>query len=124
MDGEILASQLSQLGRQLDDATAKLGELDVLATSAGIEAARLKEEYENVFAAAFLSAEGAIETRKMIARCHCVSTQDKAQDAAAGWERAKSKVRNQQAMVRAINSRIDIGRSLLSREKSLAMVLS
>jgi hypothetical protein len=123
MDGEILATQLQSLGRQLDEATAKLAELDIYATSAGITAAAAKEEYENAYAASFLTADGAVEARKMIARCHCVPTQDKALEAAGAWEQAKSAVRNQQAMVRAINARIDIGRSLLSREKSLMAIM-
>lgn len=124
MDGEILASQLSQLGRQLDDATSKLAELDLLATAKGIEAARVKEDYEDFLARAYRDADGSVETRKTVARLNCLEARKVSLEASAGWEMAKAQVRNQQAMVRAINSRIDIGRSLLSREKSLAMVLS
>jgi len=120
VDGDVLAKQLGDLGRQLDNATEELAKLDILATGAGIETARLKEEYEDAFAVAFRDATGAVEARKVTARLDCVPQRMKAQDASADWERAKAKVRNQQAIVRAINSRIDIGRSLLSREKSLA----
>ena len=120
MDGDVLAAQLAQLGKQLDEATLKLAELDVFATAKGIDAADKKERYEDALGEAFRGFEGAVEARKIDARLRCKPERWTAQDAAADWERAKSAVRNQQAMVRAINARIDIGRSLLSREKSLA----
>lgn len=123
MDAENLANQLAQLGRQLDEATEKLAALDIHATAKGILAANAKEEYEDALAVAFRDAEGSVEARKMLARLECTVARKASQEAAAEAEKGKSAVRNQQAMVRAINSRIDIGRSLLSREKSLAMVM-
>lgn len=122
MDGETLATQLAQLGRQLDDATAKLADLDILATAKGIDAAKLKEDHEDALAEAFRDAEGSVEVRKAEARLLCAVARKIAQQAAADAEMAKAQVRAQQAMVRAINARIDIGRSLLSREKTLAAV--
>ena len=122
MDGEILARQLGDLGRQLEDATVKLTELDVLATGAAIEAARLKEEYEDRLAEGFRDAEGAVEAKKTLARLKASPARIIAQEAYAEAERAKCKVRNQQAVIRAINARIDVGRSLLSREKTLMAV--
>jgi hypothetical protein len=119
VDGDVLARQLAQLGKQLDDATEELAKLDLIATSAGSEAQHYKELYEDALAWAFRDAEGAVETRKAVARLSCVPARAEAAAASAVWERAKSDVRNQQAMVRAINARIDIGRSLLSREKTL-----
>lgn len=123
MDGDVLAKNLGDLGRQLDDATVELARLDVLATAAGIKAANEKEKYEDAYAEAFRDADGSIEARKVEARLESKLVRWGSQDASAAWERAKSDVRNQQAMVRALNARIDIGRSLLSREKSLAAVL-
>lgn len=122
MDGDTLAAQLAQLGRQLDEATEKLAELDVHATAKSILAGNAKEAYEDALALQFIRAEGAQETRKMLARLDCIDERKKAQEASADAETAKCAVRNQQAMVRAINSRIDIGRSLLSREKTLAVL--
>lgn len=119
MDGDILAAQLAQLGKQLDEATSVLADFDVLATGAGIEFQRRKEVLEDALAHAFQAVTGAVETRKTVARLHCTGEQKDAHEAYATWERAKCQVRNQQAAVRAINARIDIGRSLLSREKSL-----
>lgn len=120
MDGDVLAHQLAELGRQLDDATTKLAELDILATAKSIEAARAKEEYEDALAIAYRDADGPVEARKTEARLMCIGERKVAHGASASCELAKADVRNQQAMVRAINARIDIGRSLLSREKALA----
>lgn len=123
MDGDTLAKQLGELGRQLDEATGRLADLDILATGKGIDAANAKESYEDALAAAFRDADGAVEARKMLARLSCGHERKLSLQAAAEWEMAKAQVRNQQAMVRAINARIDIGRSLLSREKSLMAVM-
>lgn len=122
MDGEILANQLSQLGRQLDDATDKLAELDIEATATAIECAHRKELYEDALAYAFSKAEGSVENRKTSARLNCIAPRLAYEESYGNAERAKSAVRNQQAMIRALNSRIDIGRSLLSREKTLAVI--
>ena len=122
MDGDVLARQLGELGRQLDDATEELAKLDILATGAGIKAANAKEVYEDRLAEAFIAAEGSVETRKASARLCCMSYGIDARAAAADWEKAKSQVRNQQALMRTISMRIEIGRSLLSREKALAVL--
>lgn len=123
MDPEVLASQLGQLGKHLDDATMKLAELDVLATAKGIEAARAKEEYEDALAAAFLASDGTVETRKHVARLNCREARETAHGRSASWELAKADVRNQQAMIRALERRIDIGRSLLSQAKTQMAIL-
>jgi hypothetical protein len=122
MDGDVLASQLAQLGKQLDEATEELAKLDVIATWKGIEAVRVKEEHEDALARAYRDADGSVETRKAEARLNCLEARKVSHDTSASWELAKADVRNQQAKVRAINARIDIGRSLLSREKSLMAV--
>jgi hypothetical protein len=124
MDGEILARQLGDLGRQLDEATVKLAELDVLATGAAIEAARLKEEYEDRLAEGFLNASGSnADARKAEARLKASAARMVAQEASADAERARSAVRNQQQNIRTLSARIEVGRSLLSREKTLIMGL-
>lgn len=123
MDGDVLAKQLGELGRQLDDATVELARLDILATAAAVDATNAKETYEDCLADAFLAATGSVDVRKASARLSCKSRRIDAHNATTTWEYAKADVRNQQAMVRAINSRIDIGRSLLSREKSLVNAL-
>ena len=90
MDGDVLAAQLAQLGKQLDEATVKLAELDVLATGRVLKLRTRKNEYEDALGEAFRDAEGAVEARKIDARLRCKHERWTAQDAAAAWERAKS----------------------------------
>lgn len=117
-DANLLLRQLSELGKQLDEQVEKLGELDFIATGKYCEAARIKEEYEDALAKVFLVSEGSVETRKATARLKCVPSRLMAQDAMKDAKEAEAHVRNQQAAVRALQSRIDIGRSLLSSEKA------
>jgi hypothetical protein len=118
-DAETLLRQLSELGRQLDQQVDKLGELDMLATGLGCEYQRLREEHEDQLATAFLGmADGGVEAKKMAARLKCVPARLIAQEANKDWEEAKSRLRTQQAAVRALGARIEIGRSLLSHEKT------
>jgi hypothetical protein len=119
-DAETLLRQLSELGRQLDEQVNKLGELDLLATGLGCEYQRLREEHEDQFAATFLepTTVGGVEAKKMTARLKCVPARLIAQEANKDWEEAKSRLRTQQAAVRALGARIEIGRSLLSHEKT------
>jgi len=123
MDGEVLAAQLSELGRQLDSKTAEVGTLDLIATGKAISANEVREKYEDALATAFLASTGTVEVRKAQARLDCTAARWEAQQAAADWERGKSELRTAQAMVRALERRIDIGRSLLSREKTLAAIV-
>lgn len=118
-DAEVLLAQLAELGRQLDQETEKLGELDALATGHGCAYQRRREEYEDDLAEAFLSAQGSVEVRKNEARVKCLPSRILVQDAADDWEKAKGRVRTQQAAIKALTVRIDIGRSLLSHEKAL-----
>jgi hypothetical protein len=120
MDATTLLSQLAELGRQLDKEVDHMGELDMLATGLGCEYQRLREEHEDACAETFLGlADGGVEAKKMAARLKCVPSRIIAQDANLQWELAKSRLRTQQAAVRAITTRIEIGRSLLSHEKAL-----
>jgi hypothetical protein len=118
-DAETLLRQLSELGRQLDEQVSKLGELDLIATGLGCEYQRLREEVEDQFADSFLRlTDGGVEAKKMAARLKVIPARLVAQDANKEWETAKSRLRTQQAAVRALGARIEIGRSLLSHEKS------
>jgi hypothetical protein len=120
MDATTLLSQLAELGRQLDKEVDHMGELDALATGLGCEYQRLREEHEDACAECFLTlTDGGVEAKKMAARLKCIPSRIIAQDANLQWELAKSKLRTQQAAVRAITTRIEIGRSLLSHEKAL-----
>lgn len=120
MDAGTLLNQLGDLGRQLDREVDKLGEYDMLATGLGCEYQRLREEYEDEFAAQFLGmTAGGVEAKKLAARLKAVPSRLIAQDASLQWEQAKSRLRTQQAAVRALTTRIEIGRSLLSHEKAL-----
>ena len=118
-EAEVLLRQLSDLGRQLDQEVSKLGELDMLATGLGCEYQRLREETEDAFATAFLGlSEGGVEAKKLAARLKVVPARLVSQDAYKDWEEAKSRLRTQTAAISALNRRIDIGRSLLSTEKT------
>ena len=120
MDATTLLQQLAELGRQLDKEVDRMGELDMLATGLGCEYQRLREEHEDSCAETFLGlADGGVEAKKMAARLKCIPSRIIAQDANLQWEQAKSRLRTQQAAVRAITTRIEIGRSLLSHEKAL-----
>lgn len=116
-DADTLLAQLAELGRQLDREVEKLGEYDMIATGLGCEYQRLREEHEDALADAFLRSDGSVEAKKMLARLKCVPSRLIAQDANVDWEKAKSRLRTQQAAIKAIGSRIEIGRSLLSAEK-------
>lgn len=116
---ETLLRQLSELGRELDKQVDKLGDLDMIATGLGCHYQALRESHEDNVAEQFLGlAAGSIEAKKMSARLKCVPSRLVAQEANLEWEKAKSRVRTQQAAVKAIHTRIEIGRSLLSTEKT------
>jgi hypothetical protein len=118
-EAETLLRQLSELGRQLDQEVSELGRLDMIATGLGCEYNRLREETEDAFATAFLGlTDGGVEAKKLAARLKVVPARLVAQDAYKDWEEAKSRLRTQTAAVRALGTRIEIGRSLLSTEKT------
>lgn len=120
MDATTLLSQLAELGRHLDREVDKLGEYDMIATGLGCEYQRLREEHEDELAESFLSSlASGVEARKMESRLRCVPSRLEAQKVSLAWEKSKSELRTQQAAVRALTTRIEIGRSLLSHEKAL-----
>jgi hypothetical protein len=117
-DADTLLRQLAELGRQLDAETSMLGDLDMISTGLSCEYNRLREEFEDALAEVFLRTDGSVEAKKMTARLKCVPSRLVAQDAALEWEQAKSRLRTQQAAIKALTVRIEIGRSLLSMEKT------
>lgn len=119
-DAETLVRQLGELGRQLDAEVEKMGELDLLSVGLGCEYQRLREEHEDAVAKSFLTVStGGVEAKKMEARLKCVPSRLIAQEANRDWEQAKSRLRTQQAAIKALSSRVEIGRSLLSHQKML-----
>jgi hypothetical protein len=118
-DAEVLAQQLAQLGRDLQQEVRYLGELDEAVVEAEGSYRRLDEEHQDRVAQEFLNGEGAVESRKMQARLKAVPARLIADDAWLEWNRTRAKLRTQQASLNALNRRIDIGRSLLSRERAL-----
>jgi hypothetical protein len=115
----VLLTQLAELGRELDKQVDKLGDLDMIATGLGCHYQALREAYEDAVADAFLKAPtGGVEAKKMEARLKCVPSRLVAQEANLEWEKAKSRVRTQQAVIKVLHTRVEIGRSLLSTEKT------
>ena len=118
-DAELLARQLSQLGRDLDSEVAVLGELEEQAADAEGAYRAMKAAYDDCVDRTFLNAEGIADVRKAEARLLCVSQRALMHEANLEWDRAKGRVFTQQANLQALHKRCEIGRSLLSREKSL-----
>lgn len=118
-DAEVLTRQLAQLGRDLDDEVRHLGELDMRCVEAEGEFRRLDDEHGDRVAQEFLNAEGAVETRKMIARLKAVPARLDAGEAWLEWNKYRAQLRTQQASIQALHRRVEIGRSMLSREKAL-----
>ncbi|MBF6254451.1 hypothetical protein IU414_06385 [Nocardia farcinica] len=88
---------LTELSRQLADATTQINEADIAAVNAR-EAAKLAE------AKAFLAAEGSVDARKSQA---VVQTHDLRLAA----EVAEATVRGLQRTIRTLQTRIDVGRT-------------
>ena len=118
-DAETLVRQLSDLGLALDEAVGHLGMLDEAAVEAEGEYRRLSEEHEDRVAQEFIKGDGSVELRKMQARLKAIPARLLAEEAWLEWNRAKAKLRTQQASIHAVHRRIEIGRSMLSREKAL-----
>lgn len=123
-DADVLAQQLSALGRDLQNEILILGELEEHAVDAEAVYRELQDQYEDEQAKAFLSFTGTVEVRKMETRLATADYREKAAVAYISWNQAKGKLRVQQANLQAIHKRVDIGRSLLSREKSLISLVS
>jgi hypothetical protein len=118
-EAEVLSQQLRRLGADLEREVIVLGELEEHCVEVEGEYRRLQEEYEDGLAHAFVHGDGSVEKRKAEARLKCVPARLLAQEAAVDWGRVKAEVRTQQASLQALHRRIEVGRSLLSREKAL-----
>lgn len=118
-EANILVENLGQLGRDLDSYVATLGELDERAVDLEGTYRFLDEEYNDRFAEEFLNLQGSVEQRKMQARLKAKPARLIAGDAWLEWNKARAKLRTHQASISALHRRIEIGRSMLSREKTL-----
>ena len=119
-DADVLARQLAQLGRDLDEEVKILGELEEEAADAGGEYQHRNDLYEDTLASCLLkSGQSNAESRKAEARLQCIAPRAEMRIAQKNWEKAKAAVRTQEKNLTALHKRIDIGRSLLSREKAL-----
>lgn len=93
-----IISTLSQIGREIDDATQELEDADAATVHA-------KGAYKVAHAKSFISAEGSVEARKAKAEIECYEL----------WLAAEVAEQKQRAVVsrlRALRDRLEIGRSL------------
>lgn len=119
-DAASLAEQLSQLGRDLDEGVAQLSRLEEDCVTKEGAYRVLEALHEDAVASAFLRSPGTnAEARKADARLRSVDSRTRAEQAWQDWSLLKAQVRVHQASLAALHRRIEIGRSLLSREKSL-----
>jgi len=118
-DADTLARQLAQLGRDLQDEVKYLGELEEAAVDAEGKYRSKETSLEWAQDKAFLDFDGSVEVRKAQSRQTTLSYQMEAREAYLEWGRAKGRVRTQNANLQALHKRVEIGRSLLSREKAL-----
>lgn len=116
----LLANQLSQLGRDLSQEIEILGQLEDETVTAEGNYRHCKECYELAMAAAMLqSRQSNAESRKAEAKLACTQEQAVMEQANLAWDRKKAELRTQHASLQALHRRIELGRSLLSREKAL-----
>lgn len=119
-DAEHLARQLAQLGQDLQREVIELGRLEESCVQAEGSYRHYEAMLDNCLAAEFLKASGSnAEARKAQARLACLEPRALAEQAWKEWSLLKGQLRTQQASLSALHRRIEIGRSLLSREKAL-----
>jgi hypothetical protein len=118
-DAETLARQLGQLGRDLEESVETLAGLELESVEAEGRFRTRENAFGDALDRAFLDADGGVEARKATARLVTGSYRLDLHVASLDWSRAKAAVRCQQASLTALHKRIEIGRSLLSREKAL-----
>jgi hypothetical protein len=104
MDTITITGQLAQLGRDLDRAVEKLAELEEIAVDA-------EGSYRGRYAALFRAAAGPVEDRKQAAI-------EQTGDLWSTWQKAASAVRLQRDGIKALVTRIDIGRTLQSTARA------
>jgi hypothetical protein len=118
-DAEVLASQLAQLGRDLQDEVKHLAMLEHAAVDSESTYRHTQVNLQKVLDEGYLSVKGNVEERKAQARLKAEAQQLDLEDAYREWGITKADVRIQQASLSALHRRCEIGRSLLSREKAL-----
>lgn len=106
IDGNMVIQHLGQLGLDLESEIGKLSDLEGSAVDA-------EGTYRVAYARAHQDATGSVEDRKQAAI-------EQTRDEWRTWGRAAAAVRIQRESLRALHARIDIGRTMASREKALA----
>lgn len=104
--GEDIVKQLGQLGLDLSAEIGRLGDYE----SAAVEA---EGEFRKAYAEAYRDASGTLEDRKQQAILKTAKPWRE-------WGLAAAVVRRQRESLKALHARIDIGRTMASREKALA----
>lgn len=120
VDLALLANQLSKLGNDLDGEIDILGEMEDSTVTAEGTFRHYKEAFEDALAAATLqSRQSNAESRKAEARLACLEERALMEQANLDWDKKRAALRTQYQNIKALTVRIEIGRSLLSREKTL-----
>jgi len=118
LDLNLLARQLSQLGRDLESEITVLGEMEDATVTAEGTYRHYQELYDDAQAAALLRSKLSSEgSRKAEARLACIEERQVMEQALLDWRKKQAALRTQHANIQAVHRRIEIGRSLLSREK-------
>jgi hypothetical protein len=115
----VLVEQLGQLGRDLEAEVTKLGQLEEYCVDTECDYRGLVNDYDDQIDEGFLATDGSVEAKKAYARLKAAPARGIKEDGYREWQHAKARVRVQQASIQALHRRIEIGRSMLSREKSL-----
>lgn len=118
-DANVLVDQLRALGRDLEHEVVQLGKLEEQCVDFEWDYRRLDNDWNDRMDEAFIVASGSVEQRKAEARLKAVPARVLKEDAWKEWQHARARVRTQQASLQALHRRVEIGRSLLSREKTL-----
>jgi hypothetical protein len=94
----VVAKQLAQLARQLDDLVDAIDDAEKRAINA-------REDYTLSYASAFLSAEGSMDIRRHLAT-------ERTHDTRLAAELAEQLVKGIRRQIESVRIRIDVGRSL------------
>ena len=104
-DGTVVIDQLAQLGRDLIEEVNRYGDLELLAVET-------EGDFRAQFAKVYKDALGNMEERKQAAVA--------ATDAEwRTWGKALAAVKRQRESLKALHARVDIGRTMASRDKAL-----
>ena len=118
-DAEVLVQQLAQLGRDLDTEVKHLALLEHACVDAESTYRHSVNNYQKALDESYLSVKGTVEDRKAQSRLKAEVPQLDLEDAWREWQITRADVRIQQASISALHRRVEIGRSMLSREKAL-----